>query len=191
MDIPTRMPGWVAPFGYPRINASLQLPAAFRSLARPSSPLYAKASTVCPSIALYCMACTTRRPHFLHTITFAHELDLPRSKLLCTAVGTTAHTFSFLFYYPHYVKEQSPRHSRRKDSENSQGTDPRIQPAPHTRARNRHLPYHIHYLKKPPQTPLVELRGFPQRDARGRTPDPACGATGIRTPDPLLAKQVL
>ena len=33
--------GWVAPFGHPRINASLQLPAAFRSLARPSSPLYA------------------------------------------------------------------------------------------------------------------------------------------------------
>ena len=32
---------WVSPFGHPRINASLQLPAAFRSLARPSSPLYA------------------------------------------------------------------------------------------------------------------------------------------------------
>ena len=33
--------GWVAPFGHPRINASLQLPTDFRSLARPSSPLYA------------------------------------------------------------------------------------------------------------------------------------------------------
>ena len=33
--------GWVSPFGHPRINASLQLPAAYRSLARPSSPLYA------------------------------------------------------------------------------------------------------------------------------------------------------
>ena len=29
---------WVAPFGYPRINSCLQIPAAFRSLPRPSSP---------------------------------------------------------------------------------------------------------------------------------------------------------
>jgi hypothetical protein len=29
---------WVAPFGYLRINVSVQLPVAFRSLARPSSP---------------------------------------------------------------------------------------------------------------------------------------------------------
>jgi hypothetical protein len=30
--------GWVAPFGHLRINARLQLPLAFRSLPRPSSP---------------------------------------------------------------------------------------------------------------------------------------------------------
>src|SRR5699024_2229811 len=30
--------GWVAPFGYLRIWAKMQLPAAFRSLTRPSSP---------------------------------------------------------------------------------------------------------------------------------------------------------
>ena len=39
--------GRVAPFGDPGINASLQLPQAYRSLARPSSPLDAKASAVC------------------------------------------------------------------------------------------------------------------------------------------------
>jgi hypothetical protein len=38
----------VAPFGNPRINASVQLPEAYRSFTRPSSPPYAKASTVCP-----------------------------------------------------------------------------------------------------------------------------------------------
>ena len=32
---------WVAPFGHPRINAHVQLPAVFRSLSRPSSPLRA------------------------------------------------------------------------------------------------------------------------------------------------------
>ena len=36
----------VAPFGHPGINACVQLPQAYRSLPRPSSPLCAKASTV-------------------------------------------------------------------------------------------------------------------------------------------------
>ncbi len=40
--------GRVAPFGNPRINACLQLPEAYRSLLRPSSPACAKASTVRP-----------------------------------------------------------------------------------------------------------------------------------------------
>ena len=37
----------VAPFGHPEIIACVQLPQAYRSLPRPSSPLDAKASTVC------------------------------------------------------------------------------------------------------------------------------------------------
>ncbi len=43
-----RSRNWVSPFGYPRIKVCLQLPAAFRSMPRPSSPLNAKASTECP-----------------------------------------------------------------------------------------------------------------------------------------------
>ena len=39
---------WVAPFGYLRIKAYSQLPATFRSVSRPSSPVHAKASTKCP-----------------------------------------------------------------------------------------------------------------------------------------------
>ena len=39
--------GRVAPFGHPEITARVQLPQAYRSLPRPSSPLDAKASTVC------------------------------------------------------------------------------------------------------------------------------------------------
>ena len=38
---------WVAPFGYLRVNAYLQLTAAFRSLSRPSSAPSAKASALC------------------------------------------------------------------------------------------------------------------------------------------------
>ena len=37
---------WVPPFGNPRINGYLRLPAAYRSLSRPSSPLRAQASPV-------------------------------------------------------------------------------------------------------------------------------------------------
>ena len=39
-------PGRVPPFGYLRINVYLQLPAAFRSLSRPSSAISALASTL-------------------------------------------------------------------------------------------------------------------------------------------------
>ena len=38
----------VSPFGYLRIKGCLLLPAAFRSLPRPSSAIGSKASTVCP-----------------------------------------------------------------------------------------------------------------------------------------------
>ena len=38
--------GWVAPFGHLRIKGRLHLPAAFRSLPRPSSPPGAKASPI-------------------------------------------------------------------------------------------------------------------------------------------------
>ena len=41
-------PRRVAPFGNPGITARVQLPQAYRSLPRPSSPLGAKASTVRP-----------------------------------------------------------------------------------------------------------------------------------------------
>lgn len=37
---------WVSPFGHLGLNASYQLTQAYRRLARPSSPLIAKASTV-------------------------------------------------------------------------------------------------------------------------------------------------
>ena len=43
----------VAPFGNPRIKGYLLLPAAYRSLSRPSSPPRAKASTVCPCLLSY------------------------------------------------------------------------------------------------------------------------------------------
>ena len=46
-DKDLRLLGGVPPFGHLRITARCQLPEAFRRLPRPSSPLTAKASTVC------------------------------------------------------------------------------------------------------------------------------------------------
>ena len=40
---------WVVPFGNLRVNGCLHLPEAYRSLPRPSSTSYAKASTVRPT----------------------------------------------------------------------------------------------------------------------------------------------
>src|SRR5688500_19187548 len=44
--------GWVAPFGYLRVEGCSHLSAAYRSVPRPSSPVYAKASTNCPYLTL-------------------------------------------------------------------------------------------------------------------------------------------
>src|SRR5699024_352258 len=54
--------GWVAPFGYLRIWAKMQLPAAFRSLTRPSSPACASAFTIRPYLLCTYMTCTPRLP---------------------------------------------------------------------------------------------------------------------------------
>ena len=47
----------VSPFGNPRIKVYSQLPRAYRSVSRPSSPLDAKASTKCTFIA-WIIICT-------------------------------------------------------------------------------------------------------------------------------------
>ena len=52
IQITMTIAGRVPPFRYPRINAYSQLPAAFRSVLRLSSPLIAKASTKCPYLSL-------------------------------------------------------------------------------------------------------------------------------------------
>ena len=48
LRVPRHDSWWVSPFGHPRIKACFLLPVAFRRLLRPSSPLCAKASTMCP-----------------------------------------------------------------------------------------------------------------------------------------------
>ena len=96
--------GWVAPFGYPRINACSRLPMAFRSVPRPSSPPGAKASTECPSHAR--SACPPCTETILRRWSSAFNLRSSESRLqaespssYCPATGdrvpTTVHRSSF------------------------------------------------------------------------------------------------
>ena len=70
--------GWVAPFGDRRINVRSQLPGAFRSVPRPSSPRGTKASTKCP----YC-ACSNLS--VTHARTTRQNLRTSRSPAICRA----------------------------------------------------------------------------------------------------------
>ena len=64
----------VPPFGHPRIKGRSRLPAAFRSLPRPSSPPGAKASPVRLTVLAAYRACPAALP--------APGLECPRSSLL-------------------------------------------------------------------------------------------------------------
>ena len=64
---------WVAPFGYPRITDRSHLPAAFRKVLRPSSPLSAKASTKCSCLLVHSIRIyNSHRIHTSNTITTRH-----------------------------------------------------------------------------------------------------------------------
>ena len=71
----------VAPFGYARVTSCLPITAPFRSLPRPSSPLEAKASTVCP-----CLLSLVREivftPIFTYTSLIASVLQVVPTILL-------------------------------------------------------------------------------------------------------------
>ena len=56
----------VPPFGHPRIYGHLRLPAAFRSLSRPSSPLRAKASPVRPFLTFSSRVPIVKNCLYLH-----------------------------------------------------------------------------------------------------------------------------
>ena len=78
--------GRVSPFGHPRIKACSQLPAAYRNVLRPSSPLGAKAFTKCPS-ALDCKSpCVETSP--THNSRQRHTLPSPPAAIAANGAGT-------------------------------------------------------------------------------------------------------
>ena len=84
---------WVSPFGYPRINAYSQLPTAFRSVLRPSSPLIAKASTKCSYLSLDSYNINILLPKYLYLST--KNLLLP---VILSNFGVYFYTFLPRFF---------------------------------------------------------------------------------------------
>ena len=104
--------GRVSPFGHPGITAHVQLPQAYRSLSRPSSPLDAKASTVC-LIAFdlkFVSCCAARRESGCTTgVDSSHPVESTRRSVL-------HHTI-----HPSVVKEQiGPLEGRQTESDASE-----------------------------------------------------------------------
>ncbi len=105
----------VSPFGNPRIESHLQIPAAYRSLSRPSSPPRAKAS---PVYSL--LLSSTRAPFAPHGVLFCSCHDVSYHASHCWWRGEHKHNsrlllFALLFNFFQYVKELSLGGARIKE----------------------------------------------------------------------------
>ena len=162
--------GWVSPFGHCRIKACCQLPDTFRRLPRPSSPLTAKASTVC---ALSLDHITPRRLSgcpYVQRVARGYCMSQATVRLL----ASTTHLGSF--------KSQDTCHIP-----NFQGTPSRLQ-----RQTVSKVCAHLSRVVglgglEPPASPLSGVRS----NHLSYRPGKSGGADRDRTDDPLLAKQVL
>ena len=166
--------GWVSPFGHRRIKACCQLPDAFRRLPRPSSPLTAKASTVCA----YSLDHIT--PSYLKVI------RIP-------ANGTTYHLLSIRqLALPALASTTRCRHSSQTLATSRFSKNmPRPQCPGSIKVCVRRS-FRVVGLGglEPPASPLSGARSN-HLSYRPNVSSPDGGACRDRTDDPLLAKQVL
>ena len=154
---------WVSPFGHPRIKVCCRLPEAFRRLPRPSSPLTAKASTVC--------ACS------LDPITPKRlsALDVKQTSISLTCLNDTFRSFAPVHGLYSVALGRAPNACY---VPSCQRTKPGLQRPASKPLGSSDLSIHPSVLF------LVSVRS---RDRFRQTG----GASRVRTDDPLLAKQVL
>ncbi len=200
MTVP--LAGWVAPFGYPRINACSRLPMAFRSVPRPSSPPGAKASTECPSRARERQdhaPITASRPQPAPAPTPCTE-TIPGIQL--TEDGSTHGSRSAHTSPLNPNDRGTPEPVLTHPFQPSGQTCDRTRPETH---QNLIHPDKDHQRPKAPQRPATtqgsqaDSSTLPATVHPGTNPTPNPGRhTGhpggddrVRTDDPLLAKQVL
>ncbi len=166
--------GRVSPFGNPRIKACSQLPAAYRSVLRPSSPLSAKASTKCPYCA--CSNSITRR-------------GKPRREHPTARTSPRRHTQDATRIRPagrtRCVPWSKPIHDDKRARPPGTGPGPSLQPrAAHPSAHLPGLGYFVSILRvSGARRPAVGCFRVTRRSSGGADRD--------RTGDLLLAKQAL
>ena len=178
--------GWVSPFGHPRINDRSHLPAAFRSVPRPSSPLGAKASTECPSLTPYPHHRPRTGPKHAQVTCPWAAFSLGRQRPLHprgavkSAPGRCASLTHTTTDHLHHVKEHARPARHPAPSRGSRTT-------PHGRV-SEVSPPHPRQLTRPSTVIAARIArtlSFAPSGTRGN------GDGRIRTDDPLLAKQVL
>ena len=161
--------GWVSPFGHPRINDRSHLPAAFRSVPRPSSPPGAKASTECPSFTPTPPPARRTQPHP------KKAPPIPRDQ---SDADITK-------YANHSPQASNPAHAR-PNTRRLHTPDP-DSPCQTTRTTPKGLSAQQAGFPDPNGTQAEQ----PQRRSTHQHQTKLSGDDRIRTDDPLLAKQVL
>ena len=180
--------GWVSPFGHPRINDRSHLPAAFRSVPRPSSPLGAKASTECPSLTPYPHHRPRTGPkHAQYTRPWAafslgRQRPLHPQGAVKSAPGRCASLTHTTTDHLYHVKEHA-RPARHPVPSRGSRTTPHgrvseVPPHPIRDAAHQAIDRHC---RAPREQQISLTPSGAKRNGDGR----------IRTDDPLLAKQVL
>ena len=147
--------GWVSPFGNPRINDRSHLPAAYRSVPRPSSPLGAKASTERSYRAQYIPPMPARRtkPHDTFT-SLPNSLAQPHSFTTCSR-----HRLSSSKPLARLVRDKADPVTNQSDS-----------PVKHHTARQQ-IPEHRSKDHQPDGKPVVQQHTI-QRGTSLRTLNP-------------------
>ncbi len=179
--------GGVSPFGHPRINDRSHLPAAFRSVPRPSSPLGAKASTERPYSSSGLLRSRRHRPR-----AGPNRADQGNGGDGGGRAGNTQ------------TNERTPQTNPRMRRANKRA---RAHPRTHNTS-NPDFPVKEHgrtneRTARRPAPRARDPRGSPRRGRRTATVSEARrahedaqaradpGGDRVRTDDPLLAKQVL
>ena len=197
--------GRVSPFGNPRINGRSPLPAAYRSVLRPSSPLSAKASTKCPSTLDPTTTSTQGQTSRIHRIPENHPTQP-------AAIGYSAlrHTTAAGLFATHPNAGPESPTAGQADGKTARGrtTYPQCPTTPTARHRKRHRPGNTRRRTTSSTEEPHPIRSTPkwwsrtgsnrpraaqshETSLRRTTPTQVGGAERDRTDDLLLAKQAL
>jgi hypothetical protein len=140
--------GGVSPFGHPRINDRSHLPAAFRSVPRPSSPLGAKASTERPSFT-HLSPPPARRTNTQRAKAPSHQARMS---------NRTADTeYAFLSKTQHHQHQRQPKSQRASAAQGLLNTPFHL----HLSKNTRNHPSQVSLARRPASQQGTGIAGTP------------------------------